>query len=150
MENPLLASEAADPRYLAGVLFFNRGDYFEAHEVWEHLWQECDAADRRFFQGLIQAAVALYHAIRGNRVGAARLYGSSKRYLELYPASYRGFERSRFWQTMEEWLQPFLSGEREQLESGSDFRIRIEIDPQPTQWPDPDAVVHATEEQSSA
>ena len=29
-----------DPRYLAGIVLFNRGDYFEAHEVWEDLWME--------------------------------------------------------------------------------------------------------------
>ena len=27
-----------DPRYLVGIVHFNRGDYFEAHEVWEDLW----------------------------------------------------------------------------------------------------------------
>src|SRR5437879_287850 len=29
-----------DPRYLAGIVLFNRGDFFEAHEVWEALWME--------------------------------------------------------------------------------------------------------------
>ena len=29
-----------DPRYLAGIVLFNRGDFFEAHEVWESLWME--------------------------------------------------------------------------------------------------------------
>ena len=44
-----------DPRYLAGILHFNRGDYFEAHEVWEDLWHDKAGPDRRFYQGLIQA-----------------------------------------------------------------------------------------------
>ena len=47
-----------DPRYLAGIVLFNRGDFFEAHEVWEQLWME-PGEDKKFFQGLIQAAVAL-------------------------------------------------------------------------------------------
>ena len=38
-----------DPRYLAGILFFNRHDFFEAHEVWENLWGDCNDRDRRFY-----------------------------------------------------------------------------------------------------
>ena len=48
-----------EPRYLAGIVLFNRGDYFEAHDVWELLWQETFGEDRPFYQGLIQAAVGL-------------------------------------------------------------------------------------------
>ena len=59
-----------DPRYLLGIVHFNRGDYFEAHEVWEDLWHDTAGPDRRFYQGLIQAAVAVYHAGNGNARGA--------------------------------------------------------------------------------
>ena len=48
-----------DPRYLAGVLLFNRQDYFEAHEAWEDLWSESHGPARKFYQGLIQAAVGV-------------------------------------------------------------------------------------------
>src|SRR4051794_6508369 len=47
---------AYDPRYLAGILFFNRGDFFEAHEAWESLWMDTAGPDKTFYQGLIQAA----------------------------------------------------------------------------------------------
>ena len=53
-----------------GLTFFNDGRYFEAHEAWEDLWRETPPPLRRFYQGLIQAAVGLYHLERGNRVGA--------------------------------------------------------------------------------
>ena len=49
-----------EPRYLAGILFFNSHDFFEAHEVWEDLWADSHDDERRFYQGLIQAAVALF------------------------------------------------------------------------------------------
>src|SRR5262249_26444350 len=49
------------PRYLAGVLLFNEQAYFEAHEVWEDLWAESYGPERKFYQGLIQAAVGLCH-----------------------------------------------------------------------------------------
>jgi uncharacterized protein len=53
-----------------GLIFFNSGYYFEAHEVWEELWKVTDGPVRFFYQGLIQAAVGLYHLNRGNRIGA--------------------------------------------------------------------------------
>ena len=72
-----------DVRYLGGVRFFNDGDFFEAHEAWEGLWLETSGPERRFYQGLIQAAVALYHFGNGNLRGAVKLYGSSLGYLGL-------------------------------------------------------------------
>jgi hypothetical protein len=50
---------------LRGVALFNEGDYHEAHEVWEKLWVEERRPLRRFYQGLIQSAVAMYHHRRG-------------------------------------------------------------------------------------
>ena len=58
-----------DPRYLAGIVLFNRGDYFEAHEVWEALWMETFGEEKRFYQALIQAAVGLCHFCNGNLRG---------------------------------------------------------------------------------
>ncbi|RMF92139.1 MAG: DUF309 domain-containing protein [Planctomycetota bacterium] len=57
-----------------GVTLFNRGDYFEAHEVWEDLWHDRSFPERRFVQGLIQLAVGLYWLRRGNLIGARRLF----------------------------------------------------------------------------
>jgi len=53
-----------------GIIFFNAGHYFEAHEVWEDLWRETSGDLRLFYQGLIQTAVGLYHLSRGNMIGA--------------------------------------------------------------------------------
>ncbi|MFO0806845.1 MAG: DUF309 domain-containing protein [Gemmataceae bacterium] len=90
-----------DPRYLAGIAHFNRGEYFDAHEVWEDLWMECPAAERRFFQSLIQAAVALYHWERGNSAGADRLFHSGRRYMEPYRPLYFGLDVAKFWADVE-------------------------------------------------
>ena len=53
-----------------GLLFFNSGNYYQAHETWEDLWRITHGPGRVFYQGLIQAAVGLYHLQRGNEVGA--------------------------------------------------------------------------------
>jgi predicted metal-dependent hydrolase len=102
--------EPEDPRYLDGIACFNRGDYFDAHEVWEELWNDCPAADRRFYQALIQAAVALYHFERGNPAGTARLFRSGKRYMEPYHTTHRGLDIVAFWEQVESHVRPALGG----------------------------------------
>jgi uncharacterized protein len=98
-----------DPRYLAGIDLFNRGEYFDAHEVWEDLWQDCPAADRRFYQALIQAAVAVYHFHRNNHAGAARLFRSGRRYTESYRPAHQGLDVDGFWRQVEAHLGPALA-----------------------------------------
>ena len=49
---PSMDNADYDPRYLAGIVLFNRGDYFEAHEVWEELWADSHGTERKFHQGL--------------------------------------------------------------------------------------------------
>jgi len=50
---------------------FDAGAFFEAHELLEEFWVSYTGADRDFYRGLIQAAVALHHLGTGNAVGAA-------------------------------------------------------------------------------
>jgi hypothetical protein len=69
----------ADLRYRDGVARFNRGDYFEAHEVWEDVWRESASEDaRRFLQALIQIAAAYHHLQRGERLHRGSLRGASR------------------------------------------------------------------------
>src|SRR6476469_9968842 len=97
-----------DPRYLLGIVHFNRGDYFEAHEVWEDLWHDTAGPDRRFYQGLIQAAVAVYHAGNGNARGARRLFHSGRRYMSAFPDRHLGLDVPAFWAAMERALSELL------------------------------------------
>ena len=90
-----------EPRYLAGIVLFNRGDFFEAHEVWESLWMETPAPERRFYQGLIQAAVGLCHFDNGNLPGAAKLYSSSRDYMLRFGSPYLGLDQDAFWRAMD-------------------------------------------------
>jgi uncharacterized protein len=81
-----------DPRYLEGVRWFNAGNFFEAHEVWEAIWTDCHDPSRTFYQGLIQAAVCLHHFGRRNTRGARKLYHSSRRHLEPFCPWHRGMD----------------------------------------------------------
>lgn len=55
------AGYSSDPRYVGYFECFNRGDYYEAHDVLEDLWLETEGADREFYKGLIQVAGCFVH-----------------------------------------------------------------------------------------
>ncbi len=61
---------------------FDAGEYFEAHEVWEDLWNLADGPRHAYLQGLIQVAAALVHAKRGNWNGLRKLFSTALNYLE--------------------------------------------------------------------
>jgi hypothetical protein len=93
-----------DPNFLAGIAHFNAGEYFAAHEAWEHVWRECPAADRRFVQSLIQAAVSLYHWGNGNAAGATTLFHRGRAKAADYPPRYHGLPLADLWAGVEATL----------------------------------------------
>jgi len=113
---------ADDPRYQQGSVYFNECDFFEAHEVWEELWTEYQGPSRKFYQGLIQAAVALYHFGNGNIRGARKLHGSVHGYLEPYGAYYLGLHLNQFLESFDVCL-------KEVAASTEDFP-KIDLDPE--------------------
>ncbi len=97
-----------DPLYLRGIEYFNRCEFFEAHEAWEELWADYQGPDRTFYQGLIQAAVCLHHFGNGNYRGARKLYYSSRKYLEAYLPTHQGLDVQLFLETMERCCRPII------------------------------------------
>ena len=65
-----------------GIDLFNEGRFFECHEAWEEIWKRSDGEVKRFYQGLIQAAVAILHAQRGNLEGARSLHQKAREKLD--------------------------------------------------------------------
>lgn len=128
-----------DPRYLAGIVLFNRGDFFEAHEVWESLWMDTSSDDKRFYQALIQAAVALCHFCNGNVRGAAKLYRSSKAYMGKYAEHHLGLPQPEFWAQMDRCCAPLVAVPEPALglTPQEDLIPTITLDPPPADWPDP-------------
>ncbi len=102
-----------DPLYLKGIEYFNECDFFEAHETWEELWTEYRGDARRFYQGMIQVAVALHHFGNGNTRGAKKVYNTSCNYLREYPDFYQGLDLKAFLQQYEKCFQAVLESEEE-------------------------------------
>lgn len=63
-----------DPRFLKGVEHFNRRAFYDAHEIWEDVWNDNQGDENRFVQGLIQYATSLHHFEAKNLKGARILY----------------------------------------------------------------------------
>ncbi len=68
-----------------GLRLFNAGRFFECHEAWEEVWKRSHGDEKFFYQGLIQAAVAILHAERGNLAGASSLCERAMKKLDPLP-----------------------------------------------------------------
>jgi predicted metal-dependent hydrolase len=122
-----------DPRFLAGIEHFNTCDFFEAHEVWEELWADCQGPSRRFYQGLIQVAVCLHHFGNGNTRGAKKLYYGCRGYLEDYRPRQEGVDLDKLLAELERCCAEILSSTEEypRAELVPDLIPEIHLDPPP-------------------
>jgi predicted metal-dependent hydrolase len=103
--------DAYPAQYLEGVRLFNAEDFFESHEILEELWSETQDDRRKFYQGLIQAAVALLHFGNGNLGGAKKVYLSSRKYLEQYRPEYEGLDVGQFLEDFQFCFQELLDNQ---------------------------------------
>jgi predicted metal-dependent hydrolase len=111
-----------DPLYLQGIEHFNACDFYESHEVWEELWTDYHGPSRKFYQGLIQAAVALHHFGNGNIRGAKKLFLSCQAYLDPYRPVHQGLDIDKF-------IAQLTACFAEVMASTEEFP-KIEIDPE--------------------
>ncbi|WP_078553178.1 DUF309 domain-containing protein [Bacillus alkalicellulosilyticus] len=67
------------------VYFHGQRDYFECHEVLEEYWKEQPTQSRKkYWVGLIQVAVGMYHYRRSNYSGASKMIRSAIQTIEEY------------------------------------------------------------------
>lgn len=98
--------QALDAHYLGYFECFNRGLFFEAHDVLEELW----LADRRgpdgdFYKGLIQLAGAFVHLQKNRLPPAAALFRLARNNLQKYPARHEHFNVTAALALIEDWLE---------------------------------------------
>ena len=124
-------AESDDSLYDQGIRYFNDCEFFEAHEVWEELWTEYRGPLRKFYQGLIQAAVALHHFGNGNIRGAKKVYLSSRGYLETFQPACRGIDLEAFLGQMDQCFAAVMAATEEfpKLEIEPDLIPEIHLDP---------------------
>lgn len=84
---------------------FNRGQFYACHDTLEALWMEAVDPERRFYQGLLQTAVAYYHLQNGNRRGCMILLGEANRKLADFLPTYAGYNLQALWEANQSLLQ---------------------------------------------
>ena len=95
-----------DAHYLGYFECFNRGLFYEAHDVLEELW----LADRHgpngaFYKGLIQLAGAFVHLQKNRLRPAAALFKLARANLQKYPAQREHLAVSHVLAVIEAWLE---------------------------------------------
>jgi uncharacterized protein len=93
-----------------GLELFNKGEFFDAHEVLEDVWRAAPAGEKKFLQGLIQVAVGLHHHSRGNLAGARSLLARANRNLSMYPARHGGIELEALRTEVRLWVRKLEGG----------------------------------------
>lgn len=92
-------SIAVDPEHSRlleeGRRAFNRGEFYEAHEFWEEVWNVIDDPERTWVQGLIQAATGLHKLQREQPTPARMLFAKALAKLADAPADFAGFAVGR-------------------------------------------------------
>ncbi|HMG87864.1 MAG TPA: DUF309 domain-containing protein [Terracidiphilus sp.] len=91
----------------AGLLCYQKQDFFDAHEHWEGVWLRCNEPEKTFLQALIQVTAAFHHLKRGNRAGTASLLRGALRRLDGFPVEYEGVAVDSLRANIREWLEAF-------------------------------------------
>ena len=96
--------------YREGIRLFNSRKFYDAHEVWEDVWRESHGLEKRFLQGLIQAAVAFHHHSTGNVVGAYSLLERAHKNLAACPANFGGIGLNPLLESLQHWRASLARG----------------------------------------
>ncbi|WP_310419568.1 DUF309 domain-containing protein [Chamaesiphon sp. OTE_8_metabat_110] len=78
--------------WLQGIHEFNTGEYYACHDTLEALWMDSIDPDKKFYQGVLQIAVACYHLHNRNWRGAVTLLGEGIGRLPYYQPIYAGID----------------------------------------------------------
>jgi uncharacterized protein len=88
-------TENLRPEWLQGIAEFNAGEYYACHDTLEALWMDSIDPDKKFYQGVLQIAVACYHLHNRNWRGAVTLLGEGIGRLPYYQPVYAGIDVAR-------------------------------------------------------
>lgn len=102
-----------DHRAYKGIMYFNAGEYFEAHEWLELAWRDETGAQRDLYRGILQVGVAYHHILHSNYTGAIKLFRRCRQWLEPFPDGCLGLDLAGLW-------RDFLAVEAEVKRLGPD------------------------------
>ena len=97
------------PHYaVKGLEQFNRGKYFEAHDMLELAWMEDDSPGRDLYRAILQVSVAYYQTLRGNYNGAVKMFLRVRKWLDPLPEKCQGINIEKLRQEVREINQALV------------------------------------------
>lgn len=106
-----------EPEFWQGVDEFNQQQFYSCHDTLEAIWIEAEESDQRFYQGILQIAVACYHLTNLNWRGGVILLGEGLRRLSDYPVDYHQIDLNDLICQAENLLERLQSNGAENLEN---------------------------------
>src|SRR2546422_3065474 len=91
--------------FAQGITLFNSRRFWEAHEVWEGIWQNHPEDGRFFIQALIQLAAAYHQLLRKIYRGFVIHMRRARERLELFPATFLGIDVNVLLATIDRTLE---------------------------------------------
>jgi predicted metal-dependent hydrolase len=101
-----------DAYYLGFLDFFNRQQFYEAHEILEVLWLPArKSPDDAFYRGLIQLAGAFVHLQKDRILPAVALFRLAQANLARYSDGHRRLDVAGAIDNIANWLAEFDGGQ---------------------------------------
>lgn len=99
-----------------GIKAFNQQHFYSCHDILEALWVDAEQVDKKFYQGVLQIAVACYHLGNHNWHGAVVLLGEGINRLTKYQPTYYDINVTQLIQESYHLLQGLQQIKSEQVE----------------------------------
>jgi predicted metal-dependent hydrolase len=99
--------------FYKGLELFNRGYYYECHDVWEEIWGDAKGKNKIFYQALIMSAVSLYHFGNENLIGALSCYQKALHQFNQLPDHFLGLDIRAYVASLSEFYGGISSEEME-------------------------------------
>ena len=88
-----------------GVKLFNLGKYHECHNIIEAIWRKTESRnDKKFYQGIIQIAVALYLIEEKRYDGAKKVYERAKSNLKNTNQAFYEIDQAKLLSDAKEYI----------------------------------------------
>jgi hypothetical protein len=98
-------AKGLDPYYEGYIVCFNRGEYYEAHDILEQLWlKERHGANGPFYKGLIQLAAAFVHLQKDHLRPSAAVFKLAGANLRRYAGTHERLAMPAVLALIEHWL----------------------------------------------
>ena len=85
-------AQSLPPLAVAGVEAFNRGEYYQQHDLFEELWVATEGPVRDLYRAILQVGVAYFQLERGNFRGALKMLQRSVQWLYPLPDTCQGLD----------------------------------------------------------